>query len=154
MDGKHYRILIDAEPFQPFRIHTSGGQTYDVQNPSLIQQLDFADYFCLSEFGSVCVDSAEEHRVDRGDGAGAPSVYFRGRRLWIGGRAAEAGGWIRERVARGAGGSGRDRAELDLSEPCLEPAAIWFLDEVQEKANKGLMDELAKVGEVYVRRSA
>ena len=42
--------------------------------------------------------------------------------------------------------------DFDPSEPCLEPAAIRFLDEVQDKANRGLMDELAKVGEVYVRR--
>ena len=44
--------------------------------------------------------------------------------------------------------------DFDPSEPCLEPAAIRFLDDVQDKANKGLISELEKVGEVYVRRTA
>ena len=44
--------------------------------------------------------------------------------------------------------------DFDKSEPCLEPAAIRFLDEVQEKANRGLIGELEKVGEVYVRQTA
>jgi hypothetical protein len=44
--------------------------------------------------------------------------------------------------------------EFDPSEPCLEPAAIRFLDDVKDKVKKGLIGELAKVGEVYVRQSA
>jgi hypothetical protein len=44
--------------------------------------------------------------------------------------------------------------DFDPSEPCLEPATIKFLDDVQEKANRGLINELKKVGEVYVRQSA
>ncbi len=44
--------------------------------------------------------------------------------------------------------------EFDSSEPCLEPAAIRFLDDVQDKANRGLISELEKIGEVYVRRTA
>jgi hypothetical protein len=38
-------------------------------------------------------------------------------------------------------------------EPCLEPAAIKFLDRVQELANRGEIGELEKLGEVYVRRA-
>jgi hypothetical protein len=44
--------------------------------------------------------------------------------------------------------------ELDPTEPCLEPEAIRFLDEVQEKANKGLIGELKKMGDVYVLQTA
>jgi hypothetical protein len=44
--------------------------------------------------------------------------------------------------------------DFDQSEPCLEPAAIRLLDDLQEKANRGLIDELAKVGEVYIKRPA
>ena len=40
------------------------------------------------------------------------------------------------------------------AEPCLEPAAIRFLDDIQEKANRGLIADLEKVGEVFVRRTA
>ena len=39
MDHEALQDLIDAQPFQPFRIHTNDGRTYDVQNPSLIHQL-------------------------------------------------------------------------------------------------------------------
>ena len=42
----------------------------------------------------------------------------------------------------------------DSSEPCLEPATIRFLDDLQSKADRGLINELAKVGDVYIRRSA
>jgi hypothetical protein len=42
----------------------------------------------------------------------------------------------------------------DPSEPCLEPQTIRFLDELQLKADRGLISELEKVGDVYVRRSA
>ena len=44
--------------------------------------------------------------------------------------------------------------EDDLSEPCLEPKTVRWLDELQRLANEGKVDELAKHGEVYVRRSA
>jgi hypothetical protein len=43
--------------------------------------------------------------------------------------------------------------DADPSEPCLEPQTIRFLDDVQSKADRGLVNELAKVGDVYVRRS-
>jgi hypothetical protein len=42
----------------------------------------------------------------------------------------------------------------DPSEPCLEPQTIRFLDELQVKADRGLISELEKVGDVYVRKSA
>ena len=44
--------------------------------------------------------------------------------------------------------------DSDPSEPCLEPKTIQFLDDLQGKADQGLISELAKVGDVYVRRSA
>ena len=44
--------------------------------------------------------------------------------------------------------------EADPSEPCLEPHTVRWLDELQRLANEGKVDELAKHGEVYVRRSA
>ena len=44
--------------------------------------------------------------------------------------------------------------DADPSEPCLEPQTIRFLDELQNKANRGLIAELAKVGDVYIRQSA
>ena len=44
--------------------------------------------------------------------------------------------------------------DADPSEPCLEPQTIRFLDELQSKADRGLVNELAAVGDVYVRRSA
>ncbi len=42
----------------------------------------------------------------------------------------------------------------DPSEPCFEPATIRMLDEVKRLADAGDVDALAKLGEVYVRRSA
>jgi hypothetical protein len=42
----------------------------------------------------------------------------------------------------------------DPSEPCFEPAAVKWMDELQQLADSGNVDELAKAGEVYVRRSA
>jgi hypothetical protein len=42
----------------------------------------------------------------------------------------------------------------DDSEPCLESETVRFLDDVQRLANAGDVDALAKLGEVYVRRSA
>jgi hypothetical protein len=44
--------------------------------------------------------------------------------------------------------------DADPSEACLEPQTIRFLDELQSKANRGLINELASIGDVYVRRSA
>lgn len=44
--------------------------------------------------------------------------------------------------------------DADPSEPCFEPATVRFLDDLQAKADAGDVDALAKVGEVYVRRSA
>jgi len=44
--------------------------------------------------------------------------------------------------------------DADPSEPCLEPQTIRFLDDLQTKADRGLVNELARVGDVYVRRSA
>lgn len=44
--------------------------------------------------------------------------------------------------------------DADPSEPCLEPQTLRFLDEVQTKADQGLIDELSKLGDVYIRRSA
>ena len=44
--------------------------------------------------------------------------------------------------------------DADPSEPCLEPKTIRFLDELQTKADRGMVKELAKIGDVYVRQSA
>jgi len=44
--------------------------------------------------------------------------------------------------------------DADPSEPCLEPQTLRFLDELQAKADQGLVNELARFGDVYVRRSA
>ena len=44
--------------------------------------------------------------------------------------------------------------DADPSEPCLEPQTVRFLDDLQSKADRGLVNELAQVGDVYVRRSA
>lgn len=44
--------------------------------------------------------------------------------------------------------------DADPSEPCFEPPAVKWMDELQQLANEGKVDELAKHGEVYVRRSA
>jgi hypothetical protein len=43
--------------------------------------------------------------------------------------------------------------EEDPSEPCLEPSTLRWLDELQGLADEGKVDELAKHGEVYVRRA-
>lgn len=42
----------------------------------------------------------------------------------------------------------------DESEPCLEPQTLRWLEEVRQMAVDGRFNDLAKVGEVYVRRSA
>ena len=44
--------------------------------------------------------------------------------------------------------------DFDPSEACFEPDVVRFLDDVQEKANRGLIAELEQVGEVYVKRPA
>ena len=44
--------------------------------------------------------------------------------------------------------------DADPSEPCLEPETLRWLDELQRLADEGDAEELAKVGEVFVRRSA
>ncbi|MCL2640289.1 MAG: hypothetical protein FWD53_05545 [Phycisphaerales bacterium] len=44
--------------------------------------------------------------------------------------------------------------DFDPSELCYEPEAIRFMDDVQEKANRGLIAELKKVGEVYIKQTA
>jgi hypothetical protein len=44
--------------------------------------------------------------------------------------------------------------DADPSEPCLEPQTIRFLDDLQNKADRGLISELARFGDVYVRQSA
>ena len=44
--------------------------------------------------------------------------------------------------------------DADPSEPCLEPATLRWLDELQRQADAGDVEALAKVGEVFVRRSA
>jgi len=36
----------------------------------------------------------------------------------------------------------------DPSEPCFEPAAVKWMDELQELADAGKVDELAKYGDV------
>ncbi len=42
----------------------------------------------------------------------------------------------------------------DPAEPCIGPDAMKHLDEVQRLANASELDALAKLGEVFVRRSA
>ncbi len=44
--------------------------------------------------------------------------------------------------------------DADPSEPCLEPQTIRYLDDLQNKADQGLIDELARAGDVYIRKSA
>ena len=42
----------------------------------------------------------------------------------------------------------------DPSEPCFEPATLQWLDEVQRLADAGDTKALARIGDVYVRKSA
>lgn len=42
----------------------------------------------------------------------------------------------------------------DPSEPCLEPRTVRWLDDLQALADAGRVEELAKLGDVYVKRSA
>jgi hypothetical protein len=44
--------------------------------------------------------------------------------------------------------------DSDPSEPCLESETVRWLDDLQRQAKAGKVEELARVGEVYVRRSA
>ncbi|HUO07771.1 MAG TPA: hypothetical protein VM008_05700 [Phycisphaerae bacterium] len=44
--------------------------------------------------------------------------------------------------------------DTDPSEPCLEPQTLRFLDDIQHKADQGLVHELAKLGDVYIRQTA
>lgn len=44
--------------------------------------------------------------------------------------------------------------DADPSEPCLEPATVKWLDELQRLADAGDVGSLEKHGEVFVRRSA
>ncbi len=44
--------------------------------------------------------------------------------------------------------------DSDPPEPCLEPATVKWLDELQRLADAGDVDALEKHGEVFVRRSA
>jgi hypothetical protein len=44
--------------------------------------------------------------------------------------------------------------DADPSEPCLEPHTIRYLDDLQSKADRGLIEDLARAGDVYVRQSA
>jgi hypothetical protein len=44
--------------------------------------------------------------------------------------------------------------EDDPSEPCLEPATLRWLDELQALADAGNIAELENAGTVYVRKSA
>ena len=43
--------------------------------------------------------------------------------------------------------------DADPSEPVFEPPAIKWMDRLQELADAGKVDELAKHGEVYVKRA-
>lgn len=42
----------------------------------------------------------------------------------------------------------------DPAEPCFEPPAVKWMDELQRLADAGDVNALASVGELYVRRSA
>lgn len=44
--------------------------------------------------------------------------------------------------------------DADPTEPCLEPATLRWLDELQHMADAGDVEGLAKVGDVFVRRTA
>ncbi|MFM9957612.1 MAG: hypothetical protein ACKVZJ_06030 [Phycisphaerales bacterium] len=40
------------------------------------------------------------------------------------------------------------------AEPCLEPPVLRWLEEVQDRADRGDVSWLANVGQIFVRRSA
>jgi hypothetical protein len=44
--------------------------------------------------------------------------------------------------------------DADPSEPCFEPPAVKWMDDLQQLADAGDADALAQFGEVFVRRSA
>ena len=44
--------------------------------------------------------------------------------------------------------------DADPSEPCFEPPAVRWMDELQRLADAGDVNALSKFGDVYVRRSA
>jgi len=44
--------------------------------------------------------------------------------------------------------------EEDPTEPCFEPPTVKLLDRLQQWADAGDVEELAKHGDVYIRRSA
>ena len=44
--------------------------------------------------------------------------------------------------------------EDEPTEPCLEPATLHHLDQIQQWINSGQLDELEKAGAVYIRQSA
>jgi hypothetical protein len=37
MTGREVQAFVDAEPFQPFRIHMASGRTFDVRHPEMIR---------------------------------------------------------------------------------------------------------------------
>lgn len=42
----------------------------------------------------------------------------------------------------------------DPSEPCFEAETVRWLDQLQQLADAGQVDELARHGDVYIRRTA
>ena len=44
--------------------------------------------------------------------------------------------------------------DADPSEPCFEPPAVKWMDDLQRLADAGDAEALSKFGEVFVRRSA
>jgi len=44
--------------------------------------------------------------------------------------------------------------DFDPAEPYLEPSVVKFLDQLQELANSGRIEELSKRGRVYIRKTA
>lgn len=44
--------------------------------------------------------------------------------------------------------------EADPTEPCFEPEVVKFLDHVQQLADAGDIEQLKKLGDVYIRQSA
>jgi len=37
MTAKELQALVDAEPFQPFRIHMASGRTFEIRHPEMIK---------------------------------------------------------------------------------------------------------------------
>ena len=42
----------------------------------------------------------------------------------------------------------------DPTEPCLEPSTLQWLDQLQQMADEGKVEQLQRHGTVYVRQSA